>query len=754
MTALGIAGNYFKAPLFYGIDFLFGSIFSILILARFGSITAIVSTLFISSYTLMLWNHPYSILIFMLEIIFVSLLWRQCKHNFTLAACLYWLFVGIPLGLTVYFFVLKMPWNLTLLVTVKQAINGVMNSLIAGLLVSFLPAKFFPSKERHFKSVFQIIFNFVAFAALIPSGLVLLADSKKVFSHVEDAVQAQLGALRTEIFQSSVRWRKLHIGGVQLLSKMISETGAENPIILKSLIDKILDMSPAFKNILILEETGRVIAVGPATLPRQKIIGSNLSQSPNFEALKNTSDDWIISPVFFSNISQEPTITLSSQVLKNGRFHGIASVDIDLNSTQEILKSSKYEEYIATIVDKNGNVIVSTDPKRKSMTPFLTENMQYKKFDTGYYYRRPLDQKLSQMAKWSKSYMGTSGYIAADNSWTLYVEIPLESRQALVYNQYIQTMVLLMAFTVLIMFASNWLASRMSNPLIRLSEQTSNLPDRMDKEPLPLVLNSSIFEIKTLVENYKYMAKELGKRFNQLQDSSKKIQIADRIKDEFLSTLSHELRTPLNIIVGHTEILKSNKDLPEDIKFSLDAIERASTAQTQLVSDLLDVSAITTGKINFKPTNISLNEIIKTLLQNFKFSAAQRGISLEGKISNENCVVFGDETRLQQIVWNLISNSIKFTPSGGKIIVEVYKDAGKNVIRVSDNGKGIDPEFLPHIFERFRQEDSSSTRKYGGLGLGLSIVYHLVELHGGTINAVSEGIGKGSTFTVRLPTVS
>ena len=229
----------------------------------------------------------------------------------------------------------------------------------------------------------------------------------------------------------------------------------------------------------------------------------------------------------------------------------------------------------------------------------------------------------------------------------------------------------------------------------------------------------------------------------------------NRAKDEFLATLSHELRTPLTVIQGHSELLKnrahrsvSEKELDE----SIDAIYRNSQAQTRIVSDLLDVSSIITGKVVLRPQSVRAAESIFAAAQSLKLSADAKEIKLEIDLQDtELAQVFGDPTRIQQILWNLISNAIKFTPRGGFIWITGRPLETDYEISVRDSGHGIEPDFLPHVFDRFRQEDNSSTRKVGGLGLGLSIVRSLVETQGGSVTAKSAGRDKGSEFIIRLP---
>ncbi len=226
---------------------------------------------------------------------------------------------------------------------------------------------------------------------------------------------------------------------------------------------------------------------------------------------------------------------------------------------------------------------------------------------------------------------------------------------------------------------------------------------------------------------------------------------ANRMKDEFLATLSHELRTPLNAILGWVQVLRTGKLDATAAARALETIERNSRAQAQLIADLLDVSRIITGKLrlDFKP--VVLPRIIDAALESVQPAASAKDIQLTLSLEPLSSPVLGDSDRLQQVIWNLLSNAIKFTPRGGGVEVRVREERPNAVLQVSDSGAGIRPDFLPYVFDRFRQADGALTRTHGGLGLGLSIVRHLVELHGGTVEVASEGEGRGATFTVRLP---
>jgi len=230
-----------------------------------------------------------------------------------------------------------------------------------------------------------------------------------------------------------------------------------------------------------------------------------------------------------------------------------------------------------------------------------------------------------------------------------------------------------------------------------------------------------------------------------------KLEAAVRMRDEFLSIASHELRTPLTAMLGWLELLRGGKLTPEKQGRAVEIVIRNARAQAQLVDDLLDVSRIIAGKARLELGPTRLQEVIRQAVDSVTPAADAKGLSLQCLLDTHVGPVLGDAQRLQQVIWNLLSNAVKFTPRGGRVIVSLRATGSSAQITVQDTGEGIAPAFLPFVFERFRQADSSATRSHGGLGLGLSIVRHFVELHGGTVEARSEGTGKGATFIVRLP---
>jgi PAS domain S-box-containing protein len=261
---------------------------------------------------------------------------------------------------------------------------------------------------------------------------------------------------------------------------------------------------------------------------------------------------------------------------------------------------------------------------------------------------------------------------------------------------------------------------------------------------------STVIEVRDLTK-----AKRAEAEREQLLESERAARVeaerASRMKDEFLATLSHELRTPLNAILGWSQVLASGSRDDEDLTKGLRTIERNARAQTQIIEDLLDMSRIVSGKVRLDVQRVDLGELVRLAVETAKPSAQAKGIRLQAVLDPHAGPVSGDPNRLQQVFWNLLSNAVKFTPKGGRVQVLLERLNSDVEVSVIDTGEGIRPEFLPHVFDRFRQGDSTTTRRHGGLGLGLSIVKQLVELHGGSVRVKSLGAGHGATFVVALP---
>jgi PAS domain S-box-containing protein len=283
----------------------------------------------------------------------------------------------------------------------------------------------------------------------------------------------------------------------------------------------------------------------------------------------------------------------------------------------------------------------------------------------------------------------------------------------------------------------------------RLRKDGTSVPVSVSVGPLRSA-NGTIIGVLAMIEDIS----DRKRAQRQMARLYEEAQLAGRAKDDFLATLSHELRTPLNAMSIWVHLLR-RKELPADrVDYALDIIERNTLAQVRLIEDILDVSRIVSGKLLLQDAPVDLGRVVRTAADMVRPLAANKQQSLQVSLPDAPVVVRGDAARLQQVVANLLSNGVKFTPLSGKVAVTLGVEGDDAVVEVVDTGTGIAPEFLPHVFERFSQADNSTSRAHGGLGLGLAIVRHLVSLHGGAVKATSEGRGSGSTFRVTLPLVS
>ncbi|MDQ4079586.1 MAG: PAS domain-containing protein [Gemmatimonadota bacterium] len=305
--------------------------------------------------------------------------------------------------------------------------------------------------------------------------------------------------------------------------------------------------------------------------------------------------------------------------------------------------------------------------------------------------------------------------------------------------------------------ASTWTRARQSEEEVSLEFRAFASDDRevwlhMRTQP-PLVATGDrhLFGVMLDVTQRKRAEEERERLLAAAEEARRIAERANRAKDEFLATMSHELKTPLNALIGYAQLLQS-RQMPADlIDRALESIERNAKAQGKLVDDLLDVSRIITGKLHLEVRHVDLAEVIDAAIDTVRLAADAKRLTLERHLDRSGLRVMGDAARLQQVFWNLLSNAVRFTPERGRIDVRLEHAGDFARVTVSDTGQGISPEFLPYVFERFRQADPTVTRRHGGLGLGLAIVRHLVEMHGGTISVESKGRERGATFTAMLP---
>lgn len=355
---------------------------------------------------------------------------------------------------------------------------------------------------------------------------------------------------------------------------------------------------------------------------------------------------------------------------------------------------------------------------------------------------------------------GTRVYVAfsrvSSSPWTVAISVPVE----IIQGPTQQAMGLVVGSGLALLLLSGIGAFILSRQISRSITSAASAASALANGEYPQVSSLPIKEVVLLGQSLEFAANLLSERerertenLQRAETARAEAEAANRIKDEFLAVLSHELRTPLNPILGWSQLLRNNNLDATKTAFALETIERNAKLQTQLIEDLLDVTRIMQGKLRLNVAPVNLVSTITAAIETVRLAAEAKSIQIETVLDLTAGEVLGDTARLQQVMWNLLSNAVKFTDAGGRVEVHLSHVGSQVQIQVGDTGKGIDPNFLPHVFEYFRQEDGKTTRRFGGLGLGLAIVRHLVELHGGTVQADSLGEGQGAKFTVRLPLI-
>ncbi|MGI0487810.1 ATP-binding protein [Pantanalinema rosaneae CENA516] len=521
-----------------------------------------------------------------------------------------------------------------------------------------------------------------------------------------------------------------------------------NPVELKTFYDeakRVVDTQATWVSVILLSPQGQQLV--NTRQPFGKQLPSVIEQESLQRVIKQRQ------PVV-GNLARgklEPdvvAIPVRVPVIQNGTLQYVLTAILPQRNLARVVneQTAVDGEWTRTVVDGQGIVVARTrQPERfvgqRGTASFLT---QIDRKTEGIYRDTTLD--------------GMPVYVAfsrvGHSAWTAAVTVPVDAIQ----GPSRQAIGIVVAFGLSLLLISGVAAFMLSRQISRSITAAALAAEALARGEYPKVNLLSIKEVVLLGQSLEFAADLLLQREQERTENLMRAEAAraeaeatNRIKDEFLAVLSHELRTPLNPILGWSKLLRTGRLDAAKTAFALETIERNAKLQTQLIEDLLDVSRIMRGKLTLNMVAVNPVPVIESAIETVRLAAEAKSIQIQTQLDPNPGQVLGDSARLQQVVWNLLSNAVKFTAGGGQVHLQLERIGSQAQIQVKDTGKGIHPDFLPYVFEYFRQEDGKTTRKFGGLGLGLAIVRHLVELHGGTVQADSAGEGKGATFTVRLP---
>jgi signal transduction histidine kinase/ActR/RegA family two-component response regulator len=507
---------------------------------------------------------------------------------------------------------------------------------------------------------------------------------------------------------------------------------------------RVLDSRPAWAGIVLTDPAGTPLvdtrsAEGSALLP--------VAERESFRRLVETRAPTVGS--LTRHAEKHWLFAVRVPVMRGARVRHVLTALVTPESVREVLNRQRLpDDWVISVVDANGLRVARSRAHEETLGGRLTESAQ--RVVSG---ARVEGVGLSTTLEGERIF---TPYARVESSgWTAVLGMPttlVEAAAARSLAFYSTGLLLSIAAGTL---AAQWVARTITRPIGQLRGAAEAL-GRKQVQKFPA---TSIQEIREVGAALEAAAQELAAGEAEREDLLRKerrareaAESADRAKDEFMAVLSHELRTPLNAVYGWARMLQSGqlRDQATTVR-AVDAIVRNADVQVQLIDDLLDLSRISSGKMRLDVRRVDTQAVLQAALDAVRPAAEAKTIRIHPTLDPDAGVVIGDPGRLQQVAWNLLMNAIKFTPAGGTVHVGLQRIHSSLSLTISDTGRGIAPDMLPHVFERFRQADSSSTRAHGGLGLGLALVKHLVELHGGTVSAQSDGEGLGATFTVTLP---
>jgi signal transduction histidine kinase/CheY-like chemotaxis protein len=512
----------------------------------------------------------------------------------------------------------------------------------------------------------------------------------------------------------------------------------------------IIEHSRTFDEVMLLDPQGRVVLLEPSAREYTQARPDRAFAAWYRDVI--ATGRTVISDLHLSPSTLQPTVAVASPVRdKTGRMVGIWAGSLRLVELSRVGRTGEVRQAAhGFVTDRRGLVVAHQAAPRfvQHQTDFSAAPAVQRALAGERGVGRFLSpiERADQLAAWVP---------LEGTGWAVVYGEPVDVVAAPIRTLTWSIVPLVTVIAGLLGIAGLLVARRMVRPIEQLTKAAERLEAGVPRFEIATMTGS---EVARLARALNAMGTAIGERdaalrqrTAELEQMVGELESASRAKDQFLATLSHELRTPLNAVYGWARMLRSPALDAATTERAVAAIERNALTQAQLIDDLLDVSRIVTGKMRLDVRTVALDEVIRAALDTVRLAADAKGVRLQVALDPRGGPVKGDAERLQQVVWNLLVNGIKFTPQGGRVRVHLQRVNSHVEIVVADTGQGIAPDVLPYVFERFRQADSGTTRAHGGLGIGLALVRHLVELHGGSVHAHSDGEGKGAVFVVRLP---